>query len=1041
MRWGLFTSKHACVQSSASHRWFCVAGLTALTLLAGAGRAAAQAATGTITGRVTDAASGSPLTGANVRITGTQIGAQSAADGQFTIRGVRPGSIDLQFNRIGYEAKHVGVTVAAGQTATADAALGQAPFSLATVVTTVTGAQSKASISNTIATVDVASKIAETPITTAGELLSGRASGVQVISPGAVGAGSRIRIRGQSSLSLSNNPLVYVDGIRFDASTNYVTSDVGTGGSEPSAFDNLDPSEIETIDIIKGPAAATLYGTAAANGVILVTTKKGKAGATHWNAFSENGTLYDPHKGSYPDLYVAFDNHTGTPKQCTLIASTNGACHIDSVYHGNVLNNPAMSPLTNGIRSQYGLQVSGGADKIQYFVSGDAQHEQGPYKMPQAEIDRLMLERGTTIGADQIFPNALKQVNLRTNINAKLSPKSDLGVSIGFLNSDIRLPQNEDNGNGLMVDVLGGSARTDLKDARGIPLNGYRSFPIGDVFAQVTTENTARLVSGLNARYYPLDWFSTRANVGYDFAARNDNYLQQFNQGPFGQTQRQGQVNSDRTEVDVVTADVGATATFTPRGKFTTKTSGGFQYFRNFLSATNASGQNLPPGATTVSAGAIRASTQRTTESITLGTYGEEVLSYADRMFLTAGLRYDANSAFGTNSRGVYYPKIGMSWLLSDEAFFPKINAVNSFRVRGTYGASGVQPGTISALRYFSPAGANILGTEQSAVTLGALGNANLKPEYSGEFETGFDLTAFDSKTSVEFTYYDKKTKDALIDAPLAPSLGGAIASQIENIGSIRNQGVELTLNQKLIDNSRVGAEIQFTGSTVKNRILSLGQGITPIATGNRSTQYNAPGYPLYGLWGKTYTYADSHGDGILRVSDVKLSDTAVFIGPSFPTHEFALSPRLEILNRKLAISAQFDHKDGMTKFYNSLRHRCQGGQSCRGLFDPTAPLDVQAQAIAANNYSVYTGMFYNGAFTRFRELAVSYQLPDALANRIRSSRASIIGTGRNLHVWTAYPGIDPEATVGNGTDARGNEEYFSTPPLRFFTLRLNLTF
>src|SRR5262249_46468827 len=154
------------------------------------------------------------------------------------------------------------------------------------------------------------------------------------------------------------------------------------------------------------------------------------------------------------------------------------------------------------------------------------------------------------------------------------------------------------------------------------------------------------------------------------------------------------------------TADGGLTATWNPLARWTAKSSFGVQYFRNWASRTQGTGQNLPPGATTTSAGAIRASTQNTAESINLGGYGEEVLSFAERLFITGGLRYDGNSAFGANFSGVFYPKIGASWLLSDESFFPKFSKLNSFRVRATYGSSGVQPGTSDALRYFSPVGA-----------------------------------------------------------------------------------------------------------------------------------------------------------------------------------------------------------------------------------------------------------------------------------------------------------------------------------------------
>jgi TonB-linked SusC/RagA family outer membrane protein len=1018
-----------------------MAAMAAVAILVGSITASAQANTGTITGTVTDGGSTAPLSGANVRIVGTTTGTQTGTDGSYTIRGVTPGTVDLQINRIGYEVKHASVVVTAGQTARQNVALSQAAFSLATVVTTVTGAQSKAAISNTVATIDVAGTIAEKPIKSTGELLSGVASGVQVITAGATGGGSRIRIRGQSSLSLDNAPLVYVDGIRVSSGK---VTDKNTGGSDPSALDNIAPEDIETIDVVKGPAAATLYGTQAANGVILITTKRGKTGANRWNAFAENGLLNDSNKGHYPELWVGFDNSGPKPAVCLLTQQEANQCHIDSTFHNDVLNNPITTPLHTGNREQYGLQVSGGATALQYFLSGDVQHEQGPYKMPQIEINRLMEERGTSIGDDQIYPNALKQVNLRTNLSTQFSSKADAAVSVGYTDQYVRRPQNEDNSDGLMVDALGTGARTDLVDARGIPLLGYRNYPMGDIFAQRTTTQTNRFISSLTAHYYPFSWLTARTNLGYDNSAINDTFLQEYNQGPYGDTFRNastnGDVQSSRGENDVYTVDVGATAN-TTRGKFNSKLSGGVQYFRNYYSVTRGEGQNLPPGGTTTSAGAVQTTGQSTTESINLGSYGEEVLSYAERVFLTGGLRYDANSAFGQSFSGVYYPKIGLSWLVSDESFFPKINALNSLRLRGTYGASGVQPGSTAALRYYTPNGTNVAGVEQSSVSLGALGNPNLKPEYSGEFETGFDMTAFTGKTSLEFTYYNKHTKDALIAAPTAPSLGGAISTQFQNLGAIRNQGVEVTYNQKIIDNTNVGAEVQVTGSVNRNQILTLGAGIQPIFTGNRSTQRNAPGYPLYGLWGNNISYNDANGDGILGVNEVSIADTATFRGSSFPTNELAVNPRLELFHRNLAIAAQFDHKDGMTKFFNTERHRCQNGPSCEAEFNAASSLESQAAAIATKNYADYTGQFYNGQFTRLREVSVSYQLPDRFAAKLHTSRASLTAAGRNLHVWTAYPGVDPEASQNALTDARGNEEYFSTPPLRYFTLRLNLNF
>lgn len=327
---------------------------------------------------------------------------------------------------------------------------------------------------------------------------------------------------------------------------------------------------------------------------------------------------------------------------------------------------------------------------------------------------------------------------------------------------------------------------------------------------------------------------------------------------------------------------------------------------------------------------------------------------------------------------------------------------------------------------------------EAPGVSLGALGNADLKPEYSYELEGGFDANMFNGKMNLELSYYRKQTRDAIIDRQVAPSLGFGVSTRFENIGSVRNQGMEIVLNSRLLDKSWAGLDVTLTGSTNKNTLLELGEGVSPIFTGNRNTQYNVPGYPLFGMWGRPMKFADANNDGIIVGSEITY-DTLSYIGPSFPTKEFAISPTVELLKRKLRINTQFDYKGGMRKLNNTLRHQCQGGQACRGLYDKTATLERQAAAVAANA-NVFTNFYEEGDFTRFRELSVSYQLPDTWARKVRASRLSVIGSGRNLAVWTNYTGVDPEATVGN-SDTRGNEEFFSTPPLRAFNIRFALTF
>ena len=410
-----------------------------------------------------------------------------------------------------------------------------------------------------------------------------------------------------------------------------------------------------------------------------------------------------------------------------------------------------------------------------------------------------------------------------------------------------------------------------------------------------------------------------------------------------------------------------------------------------------------------------------------------------DKLFLTGGVRRDAASAFGQQTNAVYYPKFGASWMISEQSFFPDLNFVNSLRLRGTYGASGQIPGATDAVLYYSANPTTLSnGTDTPGATIGSLGNAALKPEFSAETEFGFDLTMFSGRSNVELTSYNKKTTDALISRLIAPSLSG-LTNQFANIGNIQNTGIELTYNQKVVDRQQFALDFTLTGSTNKNRMLKLGEGVSPIASGNRNTQRNLPGYPLFGLWDKDITFNDANNDGIIVLSELTFSDTAVYRGSTFPTRELAFSPSLELLNRKLRISTQFDSKSNFLKFNNTLRHQCMNGVTCRGRYDRTASLQEQANALATSR-SVFSGMFEDGAFTRWRELSVSYELPTKWANAVRSERWNVVLTGRNLAVWTNYTGVDPEAAANN-QDQRGNEEYFSTPLLRYFTVRMNFSF
>ena len=257
---------------------------TAVALVATAFTAQAQG--GRVAVRVTDAASQQPVGQAQVQVVGTTLGGLTGPDGRFTIRGVPDGTHQIRVLRVGYGEQKKPVTVADNAEATVDFAISAVAISLTPVVTTATGEQRRVELGNAISQIDAAKVAAEAPIRSVEDLINSRTAGVAVQSGTQTGTGARVRIRGQSSLSLSNEPIYVIDGIRM---TSNLGSGFGTGGNNASRVGDLNPDEIENVEIVKGPSAATLYGTDAANGVIVITTKKGRAGAARWNVYGESG--------------------------------------------------------------------------------------------------------------------------------------------------------------------------------------------------------------------------------------------------------------------------------------------------------------------------------------------------------------------------------------------------------------------------------------------------------------------------------------------------------------------------------------------------------------------------------------------------------------------------------------------------------------------------------------------------------------------------------------------------------------------------------
>ncbi|MGH3996106.1 MAG: TonB-dependent receptor plug domain-containing protein, partial [Pseudonocardiaceae bacterium] len=371
-----------------------------------------------------------------------------------------------------------------------------------------------------------------------------------------------------------------------------------------------------------------------------------------------------------------------------------------------------------------------------------------------------------------------------------------------------------------------------------------------------------RFTGGFTANWRPISWLSGRATLGYDVVDRTD-----VNFFPTGEVadlapNREGVRIDNKLQVSQTSVDLAASARFRLSPTVGSRTSVGGQFFRDLNRGTFTSGFGLPPGSETLNGARTTEARDTVIESRSIGSYVEQEISLKDRLFVTAALRFDDNSAFGENFNATAYPKASASWLISDEPFF-RADFVNTLRLRAAFGVSGQQPGTVDARRFFNPVAGRRAGTPTTGVSFGNLGNPDLKPERSREFEFGLDAGLLRDRLSVELTYYTKLTKDALIERSVAPSLG-ATDFQFFNLSRIRNRGFEVAINARVLDSRSLTWDLSFSGSTTHNKVLELGEGVSPIFIG--FYQRHVEGFPAGGFWGPDITFDDANGDGIIAL-------------------------------------------------------------------------------------------------------------------------------------------------------------------------------
>jgi TonB-dependent SusC/RagA subfamily outer membrane receptor len=777
-------------------------GSAVATVLAGT-PLAAQGGTGSIRGKVTNAASAAPVAGAQVFVVGTRLGSVTAADGSYSFSGVALGPQVVRVRAIGFKPMDKTVAVAAGSPTPLDFGVATAAVTLDEVVVTGTaGSARKREVGNSIGQI----QLSDSPrvATDVSSMLSGSLAGVSVAGGnGNSGSGSAIRLRGTTSVALTNQPLIYVDGVRT-RSDEYPRNGIFTGTTQRGANANagplgdINPEDIERIEVVKGAAAATLYGTDAAAGVIQIFTKRGTQGAAKWNVQINTGIskLQKFGTDSVPLLY--------------------------------------MDPFVRHAQ-RYGTsaQVTGGtANNVKYLVSAGADNTDG------------------------VLPNDRdKKYNLRVNLD--FSPAKNLTVS-----------WNSGYTNDLVSQSPAGN------NAQGITLNAFRRDrnyfasanpdTIRRVLEQHLDQTIDRATLGTTATWTPIVHLSSRLTVGFDRAA-----IENRNVRPYGFPNAPlGVIQNQRWSSTVLSTDWVNNYEFNPTSDFRVTASAGSQYVSSLVADVVGYSETFPaPTEPTVASGSIKLADENRQTVVTGGVFGQTLLGYKDRYFITLGARIDGNSAFGKNFGFQTYPKVSASWVVSDEKFWKP--SLGTLKLRAARGQAGRAPGAFAAVQTWNPVGWG----GQPAVRPNNLGNENLGPERTSETEFGFDHTVLDGRVGVDFTYYKAVTTDALFNVRNLPS-NGFLNSSLKNAGSMEKSGLELTINATLWDRPMLGINAGLNISTNNSKVTDLG-GAPSFSIGNSG--WVILGKPAPVIRGKLIRNPDARGAAPDTVSNYAF-------GPSQPT-------------------------------------------------------------------------------------------------------------------------------------------------------------
>lgn len=1025
----------------------------------------------TVSGRVTDRATKEGLPGVTVLVKGTTNGASTNSDGAFTLNVPETGGT-LVFSSVGYISQELPI----GSESTYTVGLAQDVKQLSEVVVTgYGGSQDVKDITGSVSTVK-AEKFLNQPVQSFDQALTGRASGVQVTSTGgALGDAVSVRIRGANSISGSSQPLYVIDGIPVSTRENANTFNSGNG-TRYNPLADINPNDIESVDVLKDASASAIYGSRAANGVIIITTKRGRAGQNHisfntyvgWNQVTRLPKLLNG------DDFTAIQNEKAANRYGAGSASAVIARDVDVNKDGIPDRTDWLKEIyQTGFSQNYQVALQGGTEKSTYYGSADYSDQKGI-------IYTNRLRRGSVRLNLDITPKKWLKGGVSANYaqtlnNGVLTDGYLAGATVSGYNAAPNIPVYGADGN-YYLNAAGNLGQGNNTTTSSLIANAV-SHPVAVLELNRNANTSRRLLANGYLEVQPITGLRLTTKYGVDYLDNfEDQYsdvrlsglgraytgLVQDNRLNRTQTNWQNYINYDKTFA----------------GKHSVSATVGLEYQETQEQQVYVGASNLAdPKFNSILGGLSSGTPFNGGSQFGIGFrsfFGRVSYNYADRYYLQLSDRADEDSRFGANNRRGYFPAVSAGWRISGEKFMENMKVLSNLKLRGSYGLVGNSNGISNYGSRTLIGGGQYADLNGFSIT--QIGNPDLKWETSKKLDVGLDAGFLGDRLALSFDFFNNDISGLLLNAPLPQQLGVPQAAIFRNVGSMYNRGVELTLTTTNVQTESGFRWISsFNGTILKNLVTGLNDpadisdGVQRASIGSALGVYKliqwAGVNPANGnaqfldINGNVKQYDPVTGKYLTATGDattpITQNDAVYTKATGYPTYYGGFDNTFTFKGVELGVFLQYS---GGNKIYNATRSGLMTNLFNNNLEEikdrwTTAgqQTDVPRLYLADNvAQQASTRWLEDGRFLRLRQISLGYNVPKVITERIGVDNLRVYGQIQNAIVWTKYKGTDPEVNsnrnnTGTPGTNNGNIGYGidnrSVPQARSYTLGLNVSF